>query len=64
MIIYKSDMTIRRSPGYSAGDCIFIGSRTKERPRSRGSRLLQAGRAEKLCSGGGSYRLQCKVLYV
>lgn len=45
MIIYMSDMTVRPSPAYSAGDCIlFIGSRMEEYPRSRRSRLLQAGR--------------------
>lgn len=48
MMIYKSDIIIRPSPAYRAGDCIFTGSRTKERPRSRGSRPLQAGRAKML----------------
>ena len=52
MIIYMSDMTdTRPSPAYSydAGDCIFIGSKAKGRPRCRGSRLLQAGGGERLC---------------
>ena len=59
MIMYMSDMTARPSLGYNAGDCIFTGSRTKERPKSRGSRLLQAGRREKLCGGG--FLIACTV---
>ena len=51
MIIYMSDMITRPSPAYNAGDCIFTGSKAKERPRPRGSRLLQAGGGEKLCGG-------------
>ena len=44
-MISMSDMPVRPSPANCAGDCIFIGSRTKERSRWRGSQPLQAGRA-------------------
>lgn len=60
MIIYMLDMTTRRSPVYIAGDCLFLGYRTKERSRSRGSQLLQAGRPEMFCGGG--FLIACLLL--